>query len=121
MLAVLPASVLADATSGGLDVGTMLVSYGVAAPFAGLCLWQMRSREAELVKVRAENSALQAAALEREKDSTLRIATLLADAGRLYRQGNEVLAQHPSADHEEMQALNASVQALLRRFGEDAR
>lgn len=125
---MLPAPVLGAATTTGVDPMTILVSYGVAAPFAALCLMQMRSREAALTKKedelaaeRDENKKLREAAIVQARDSTLQIATLLADAGRLYRQGNEVLAQHPSADHDELQSLSASVQELVRRLNEEGR
>ena len=107
MKAALVASALAalglpvlSAETGALDIGTMLASYGIAAPFAGLCLLQMsrvQKKSDEKDDVIAEKDAkierLQNEAVHREKEFASRLAPLLLDGAQLYRQGNERLAR----------------------------
>lgn len=113
---------VAEATAdGGVDIGTILVSYGVAAPFAYLCFWMLRRTQDELAAERAKSAALHQAAVDRERDFVSRLAPLLYDGALLYKQGNERLTSGiaSSSDDRELHELKASVDELLRRMGED--
>lgn len=117
-------AVFAVAADSGIDVGTMIASYGIAAPFAGLCLWQMRSSATKLDAALAKVAELQDDAVKRERDFAGRVAPLLYDSALLYRQGNERLTQGINAptpapsDNEDLHRLSNSVAELLRRMGE---
>lgn len=122
--AAAPIVAVADAT--GLDVGTMIVSYGVAAPFAGLCLLQLQRTQKRADAAEAKVEMLQTAAVEREREFAMRLAPLLYDGALLYQRGNERLAQgiaqSPApADDDELHALRSSVEELLRKLSERER
>lgn len=124
LLAVAPVlgiPVLAE-TAGSLDIGTMLASYGIAAPFAGLCWWQMNRSQKQLDEARDEIRALQAAALLRERELIGSVAPMFYDAARLYEGANRKLTQAaapsspmPSSD---VETLARGVQELIARLDE---
>lgn len=121
---VLGPPVLGAADPGGFDVGTMIASYGIAAPFAGLCLWQMQRLQKKLDASETKISDLQAQAVEREKEFATRLAPLLYDGALLYQRGNERLAAGLSSQEPadaEVRNLRKSVEELLRRMEENPR
>jgi hypothetical protein len=117
-------TIVAAADGAGLDIGTMIASYGIAAPFAALCWWQMQRSQRKLDAAEATIAELNANRLRDQQDFLARVAPMLYDSALLYRQGNERLTQGlsqtptPITDDDELHRLSTSVQELLRRMGE---
>lgn len=66
-----------DPTSGWQGI---LTAYGVAAPFALLCLWQIQRLSGELKELRAENSKLNQATIERIVPAALQLTAAATGA-----------------------------------------
>lgn len=94
---------LADAGSnagGTLDWTPILASFGVAGPFAAVCLLQMNRAQAKVEKLEAKVDDLQAAALQRERENVARLSPIVYDSALLYKQGNEYASKVlDQADH----------------------
>jgi hypothetical protein len=105
--------------SSPIDVGTMVAAYGVAAPFALLCWWQMNRSNAKVDKLEEDVKALHEAAVAREKEFAQRLAPLLYDGAMLYRQGNEQLTKGlDQVPPSELKDLVGTVRELVDRLGE---
>lgn len=121
LIATIAGLPLAGAASGSLDIGTMLASYGIAAPFAALCFWQMQRSQKENSTLKQQIDDLQAKRLSDQRDFVARLAPMLYDSALLYRQGNERLSQGLSKAQEpadDLHQLAERVEDLLRRMGE---
>lgn len=119
---LLPMTMAAE-SNGGLDVGATLVAYGVAAPFAALCLVQLQRLQRKLDERDAQIERLNQAALDRERDVSMRVAPFLHDAAQLYQRGNEQLAkglqsQTPPAPASpaELAELTSDLHELVQRL-----
>ncbi len=107
-------SVVTNSGSGGVDIVTILASYGIAAPFAILCWWQMVRSQAKVDKLETDIRGLQDAAVNREKEFAQRLAPLLYDGAMLYRKGNEQLTKNlEQVPTDEVGRLVESVQQLI--------
>lgn len=105
------------AADGSINVGSMLASYGIAAPFAALCFWQMQRASQKLDKAEEQIAKLQADAVINAREFAARFAPLLYDASLLYKQGNEKLTQGLSQSQEsEVHRLREEVEELVRRI-----
>lgn len=100
LLSALVGGPVLGAAEGGVDLASMLVSYGVAAPFAALCWWQMQRSQKQLDEARKEVKDLQEQAVARERDLIARVAPMIYDGARLYEKGNEHLIRNPPASPE---------------------
>lgn len=113
-------AVAGTTNSGGVDIVSILASYGIAAPFAILCWWQMTRSQAKVDKLETEIRTLQDAAVNREKEFAQRMApfaSIAYDGAMLYRQGNEQLTK--SLDRVQsghVQRLTQSVEELISRL-----
>lgn len=92
ILAVPPFTQL-SAQGESLDIGNLLASYGIAAPFAALCWWQMKRSQEKLDDAEKRITELQEAAVTRERDFSARLGPLLYDGALLYQKGNERLRE----------------------------
>lgn len=114
---LLAAPVIVAAADNNLDVGTMIASYGIAAPFALLCWWQMQRSQSKLDKAEEQIAKLQAEAVTNAREFAARFAPILYDAGLLYKQGNERLTQGLSQSQEsEVHRLREEVEELVRKI-----
>lgn len=110
---------VASTTDTSLNIGTMVASYGIAAPFAVLCWWQMTRSQAKVDKLETEIRSLQEDAVSREKEFAQRLAPLLYDGAMLYRQGNEQLKQgldRVPPEIAEIHSLAESVKQLVEKL-----
>jgi hypothetical protein len=110
---------LSQTTGGDID----LTAYGVAAPFAAICLWLMVRAQKEVVELRAEVRSLNAAMLKREQDLLAGLAPRLYDSALLYREGNRSAAEvsraaPQTAEPDALRDLSSKVDDLIRRIGE---
>lgn len=108
---------LLAASDAPVDIPTMLASYGIAAPFVGLCWWQMQRAQKQLDEARSEIKALQEQAISRERELIGRVAPMIYDGARLYERGNAQLAQIP-AKASDLASLAEQVQHLIDRLQE---
>lgn len=142
-----PASFFAQA--GDVDVGSTLAVYGVAAPFAALCFWQMlrsqkreteqeeraQARETELearwrtrvAELEARIETLHREALQREQQLVSGLAPRIYDGALLYREGTRVAEQAAAtgpaveAAGERIDELAGKLDRLIEGMAEDRR
>lgn len=109
-----PIPILAQSNTGtgGVDVVTMLLSYGVAAPFAALCWFQMNRSNAKLDEALAAKDRLQNEAIERAREDARRLAPLLYDGARLYEEGNRAMVERAKPVDEVAQRLDKVITLL---------
>lgn len=117
---VVPALVAAETTSSP-DVTSMLIAYGVAAPFAILCWLQLQRAQKREAHLEATIGKLQEEAVTRERELAGRVGSMLYDGALLYRQGNERLVQgmertQSPAEREEIESLVEQMRALVQRM-----
>lgn len=108
---------LAAVSDGGPDLGATLLAYGVAAPFAVLCWIQLQRAQKREEAFEQRLTALQDAAVARERELAGQLASRLYDASLLYREGTAKLAdglQRTQAP--EIQQLIEQMQTLVRKM-----
>lgn len=117
---LVPGTFLAQVNDGGgVDVGTMLASYGIAAPFAGLCFWVMVRTQKKLDDANETIAQMNRDAIAREREYLQRVAPLIYDGAMLYREGNQLAAQAPAAPtNDELHRLAGKVDDLVRKLEE---
>lgn len=84
--------------SGGLDLGTAILAYGVAAPFAGICVWQLVKAER-----RADKAELRA---EKRDEELLR---LIGELSPLVSEATHVLDKVQASMSEQVSAVQGTV------------
>lgn len=112
---------IVGAATNSPDIASMLIAYGVAAPFAVLCWLQLQRAQKREVELEAKNAKLQEEAVARERELAGRVGSMLYDGALLYRQGNERLVQgleraQSPAEREEIVSLIEQMRTLVQRM-----
>lgn len=76
------AVVAQTSTPSGGDWASILTAYGVAAPFALLCLWQIRLKDKEIEQLRADNAKLIQSTIDRVVPAALELSEVAAEANK---------------------------------------
>jgi hypothetical protein len=108
------------AQTGGLDVGTLLASYGAATPFALVLLYWLRSTEARATRWEAAYLAL----AEKTADE---VVPVLAESQRIHQEAAELatrqtvmlhqLHARPQPDPALLMEAERSLRDTIRRAG----
>lgn len=85
--------------SGGIDLYTAILAYGVAAPFAGICIWQL---------VKAEKRADKAEVKQEKKDDEL--LRLVKELSPLVSEATQTLEKVQSGMAEQVKAVQGTVE-----------
>jgi hypothetical protein len=111
--------VLAQEAGPSVDVGSALALYGIAAPFAALCFWQLITAQRDVRALRLEVADLQKAALQREQQLVAGLGPRIYDAAQLFREGTELASRPPppaAPDDDRVEHLARSVELLIQRM-----
>lgn len=111
------AAPLFGAAQNSTDLTSALIAYGVAAPFAILCYVQLKRAQEREEKFEQRLTALQDAAIARERELAGALASRLYDASLLYREGTAKLSEGlERTQAPEIQSLIEQMQTLVRRM-----
>lgn len=118
-------AVVAQTSPENIDFGDAAKLYGVAAPFALLCLamvlWQRKELAAKDATIDALHLKIEErdrAATERERQLVAGLGPRIYDAAQLFREGADVAARVPSAPplDKRVEQLTAAVEDLIEHM-----
>lgn len=102
--------------TANFDLGTALVAYGVAAPFAGICVWGWLRAERRAQKAEEELRAAVLARLDRERQITETLTAMAPMLRNVAQTLPEAIANVDAVTRRQADPLDSAVERLERLY-----